>query len=65
MVFSPGSDEIYKESLALHALHKGKLEIHSKVPLKTRQDLARAYTPGVTEVCREIARDRNLATDTP
>jgi malate dehydrogenase (oxaloacetate-decarboxylating) len=59
--FSPGSDDIYKESLALHALHKGKLEIHSKVPLKTKADLARAYTPGVTEVCREIARDRNLA----
>jgi malate dehydrogenase (oxaloacetate-decarboxylating) len=61
MIFSPGGDAIYKESLALHALHKGKLEIHSKVPLKTRQDLARAYTPGVAEVCREIARDRNLA----
>jgi malate dehydrogenase (oxaloacetate-decarboxylating) len=61
MVFSPSGDAIYKESLALHALHKGKLEIHSKVPLKTRQDLARAYTPGVAEVCREIARDRNLA----
>ena len=44
MVFSPGSDEIYKESLALHALHKGKLEIHSKVSLKTRQDL-RVHTP--------------------
>jgi len=61
MVFSPGSDEIYKESLALHALHKGKLEIHSKVSLKTRQDLSRAYTPGVAEVCRVIAKDRNLA----
>ena len=61
MEFSPGSDKIYKESLALHALHKGKLEIHSKVPLKTRADLSRVYTPGVTEVCREIARDRNLA----
>ena len=61
MVFSPGSNEIYKESLALHALHKGKLEIHSKIPLKTRADLSRAYTPGVAEVCREIARDRNLA----
>ena len=61
MGFSPESVEIYKESLALHARYKGKLEIHSKVPLKTRQDLSRAYTPGVTEVCREIARDRNLA----
>ncbi len=61
MVFSPGSDEIYKDALALHAKHKGKLEIRSKVPLKNKYDLSRAYTPGVAEVCREIARDRNLA----
>jgi malate dehydrogenase (oxaloacetate-decarboxylating) len=61
MLFSPGSDEIYKDALALHAEHKGKLEIRSKVPLKNKYDLSRAYTPGVAEVCREIARDRNLA----
>ena len=61
MVFLPGSDEIYKEALALHAEHKGKLEIRSKVPLKNKYDLSLAYTPGVAEVCREIARDRNLA----
>ena len=61
MLFSPGSDDIYKDALALHAKHKGKLEIRSKVPLKNKFDLSRAYTPGVAEVCREIARDRNLA----
>jgi malate dehydrogenase (oxaloacetate-decarboxylating) len=61
MLFSPGSDEIYKDALALHAEHKGKLEIRSKVPLKNKYDLSRAYTPGVAEVCREIAKDRNLA----
>jgi malate dehydrogenase (oxaloacetate-decarboxylating) len=61
MLFLPGSDEIYQQALTLHARHKGKLEIRSKVPLKTKQDLSRAYTPGVAEVCREIARDRNLA----
>ena len=61
MVFLPGSDEIYKESLALHAEHKGKLEIRSKVPLRNKYDLSLAYTPGVAAVCREIARDRNLA----
>jgi malate dehydrogenase (oxaloacetate-decarboxylating) len=61
MLFSPGSDEIYKESLALHAKHHGKLEIRSKVPLKTKYDLSRAYTPGVAEVCRQIMKDRNLA----
>ncbi len=61
MLFSPGSDEIYNDALALHAKHKGKLEIRSKVPLKNKFDLSRAYTPGVAEVCREITRDRNLA----
>ncbi|MDD1730217.1 MAG: NAD-dependent malic enzyme, partial [Methanospirillum sp.] len=49
--------EIGTDSLRLHAAHAGKLEIKSKVPLKNRADLSRAYTPGVAEVCREIARD--------
>ena len=61
MLFSPGSDEIYTESLALHAKYKGKLEIRSKVPLKNKHDLSLAYTPGVAEVCREIAKDKDLA----
>ncbi|MFA5267838.1 MAG: NADP-dependent malic enzyme [Methanoregula sp.] len=61
MLFSPGSDEIYKEALALHEKHKGKLEVRSKVPLKNKHDLSLAYTPGVAEVCREIAKDKNLA----
>ena len=61
MQFSPGSEEIYAEALALHAKHHGKLEIRPKVPLRNKADLARAYTPGVAEVCREIAKDRDLA----
>lgn len=61
MLFSPGSDEIYKEALALHAKYHGKLEIRSKVPLRNKHDLSLAYTPGVAEVCREIAKDKNLA----
>ncbi len=61
MLFSPGSDEIYKEALALHAKHHGKLEIRSKVPIRNKHDLSLAYTPGVAEVCREIVKDRNLA----
>jgi malate dehydrogenase (oxaloacetate-decarboxylating) len=61
MLFLPGSDEINQESLTLHAKHRGKLEIRSKVPLKTKYDLSRAYTPGVAEVCRAIAQDPNLA----
>jgi len=53
--------DIYREALVLHERHQGKLEIRSKVPLRTKRDLARAYTPGVAEVCREIQRDKNLA----
>ncbi len=61
MLFTPGSDEIYKEALTLHKEKHGKLGVRSKVPLKTKHDLALAYTPGVAEVCREIAKDKNLA----
>ena len=35
----------------------GKLEVNSKVPLKTRDDLSRAYTPGVARICLAIAAD--------
>ena len=35
----------------------GKIEIQSKVPLKTRDDLSRAYTPGVAPICQAIAKD--------
>ncbi|MFA5254738.1 MAG: NAD-dependent malic enzyme, partial [Methanoregula sp.] len=56
-----GSDDIYREALALHALHRGKLEIRPKVPVRTRADLSKAYTPGVAEVCRRIAKDPRLA----
>jgi malate dehydrogenase (oxaloacetate-decarboxylating) len=35
----------------------GKIEIHSKVPLKTRDDLSRAYTPGVARICQAIVDD--------
>jgi len=56
-----GSDDIYREALALHARHRGKLEIRPKVPIHTRADLSKAYTPGVAEVCRRIAKDPALA----
>src|SRR5260370_35311016 len=36
----------------------GKLEVRSKVPIKTRDDLSMAYTPGVARVCRAIHADR-------
>ncbi|MEI6041967.1 MAG: malic enzyme-like NAD(P)-binding protein [bacterium] len=47
-----------KKSLALHKKYKGKMELKSKVPLKTKIDLSLAYTPGVAEVCRLIHKDQ-------
>lgn len=49
------------EALELHKVHHGKIGTETKVPLVNKEDLARAYTPGVAEVCREIARDSELA----
>ncbi len=44
----------FEESLKLHAMHRGKIEIKSKVKITTREDLSLAYTPGVAEPCRKI-----------
>src|SRR5512136_1034463 len=52
---------IYTESLELHRKYRGKIEVHSKVPIRNRRDLSLAYTPGVGAVCKEIQRDKNLA----
>jgi malate dehydrogenase (oxaloacetate-decarboxylating) len=44
------------------AMHRGgKIEQHNKYPLKTRDDLSMAYTPGVARVCTEISQDRAKA----
>ncbi|MGM5482147.1 MAG: NAD(P)-dependent malic enzyme [Nanobdellota archaeon] len=53
--------DYYKESLKLHKKHKGKIEVKSKVPVKTQEDLSLAYTPGVAEACRKIAKDETKA----
>jgi malate dehydrogenase (oxaloacetate-decarboxylating) len=47
-----------KKALELHKKHGGKMELKSKVPLKTKADLSTAYTPGVAEVCRLIHKDQ-------
>ncbi len=47
-----------EESLRLHERLKGKLGIKSKLPLKTKRDMSLAYTPGVAEPCRYIARNK-------
>jgi malate dehydrogenase (oxaloacetate-decarboxylating) len=47
----------YEESLKLHETKRGKLEIVSRVPLKTAADLSTAYTPGVAQPCTAIHDD--------
>ena len=51
---------VYEKSLDLHRRHRGKVAIVSKVPLKTKEDLSLAYTPGVAEPCKEIAKNKKL-----
>lgn len=46
-----------KESLRLHALWRGKLEIVPKVPVTNSQELSLAYTPGVAQPCLEIQKN--------
>ena len=46
-----------EESLKLHEQWKGKIEVISKVPVKTKDDLSLAYTPGVAQPCLEIQKD--------
>ena len=46
-----------KESLRLHGEWKGKIEVVATVPVKTKDDLSLAYTPGVAQPCLEIQKD--------
>lgn len=50
-----------KEALAKHYQWNGKIEVNSRVPLKTREDLALAYTPGAAEACLAIEEDPDKA----
>ena len=50
-----------EKALMLHEKWNGKLETVSKTPVKSREDLALAYTPGVAEPCKVIAEDKESA----
>ena len=52
-----------EESLKLHGEWKGKIEVISRVPVKTKDDLSLAYTPGVAEPCLAIQKDVNKSYD--
>ena len=49
--------DINQQSLLLHEKLQGKIEVVSRYPLKTREDLSLAYTPGVAQPCLEIQKD--------
>ena len=50
-----------EKALLMHEKWNGKLETVSKTPVKTREDLAIAYTPGVAEPYKVIAQDKEAA----
>ena len=50
---------IAEKSLKLHGEWKGKIEVVATVPVKSKEDLSLAYTPGVAEPCLEIQKDVN------
>lgn len=50
-----------EKALELHRQWQGKLETVSKTPVKSREDLSLAYTPGVAEPCKVIAQDKEAA----
>ena len=52
---------VNEKALKLHEEWNGKLETVSKTPVKSREDLSLAYTPGVAEPCKVIAKDPEAA----
>ncbi|MBR6523431.1 MAG: NADP-dependent malic enzyme [Clostridia bacterium] len=51
--------DVRKESLKKHYEWNGKIEVISRAPINSREDLSLAYTPGVAEPCLEINKDIN------
>lgn len=55
--------DVYQQSVELHRKNRGKLGIESRIVVKDRGDLSLVYTPGVAQVCREIAKNENESFD--
>ena len=53
--------DIKEKALQKHYEWGGKLEVISRAPINTREDLSLAYTPGVAQPCLEIAKDPELS----
>lgn len=52
-----------EDALRLHREHQGKLEVQSKVEVRTKEELSLAYSPGVAEPCKEIHKNRETVYD--
>lgn len=55
--------DYYQLALQVHKENKGKVSIKSKVKVENKDDLSIAYTPGVAEPCKEIAKDKEKVYD--
>lgn len=55
--------DLKERALKMHKDNQGKIALHCKVPVKTRDDMTLAYTPGVAEPCLEIEKDYNKIYD--
>ncbi len=53
--------DLREQALSLHRDNIGKIEVISKVPVRVADDMTLAYTPGVAEPCKEIAKDTSLS----
>jgi malate dehydrogenase (oxaloacetate-decarboxylating) len=53
--------DVKKEAIRKHIEWQGKIEVISRAPVSSREDLSLAYTPGVAEPCLEISRDIDLS----
>ncbi len=53
--------DFFDRSLIVHEQLRGKIGIHSRIPVKSRDDLSLAYTPGVARPCEVIAEDVSRA----
>jgi malate dehydrogenase (oxaloacetate-decarboxylating) len=50
---------IYERSLKFHEQHQGKIELRSKVKIRTKDELSLAYTPGVAQACLRIHENKD------
>lgn len=55
--------DFFERSLIVHEQLRGKIALHGKMPVRSRDDLSLAYTPGVARPCEVIAQDTSRAHD--